>query len=120
MIKVFFNLPPGIHDAKWNDFVSHFGIGSRRIELVESMESMLLHLWDVGCKAVKIDGSFVTSKLKPSDFDGTWDPEGVDETELDIVIADEDKYLMKEKYNGELYRQDSIEARTRKSFDDFF
>ena len=81
---------------------------------------MLQHLRDAGCVSVKIDGSFVTSKLEPSDFDGTWDPDGVVKIELDPIIDSEDKYSMKDKYLGELYRQNTIEVATGKTFDEFF
>ena len=81
---------------------------------------MLLHLRDAGCVSVKIDGSFVTSKSEPDDFDGTWDPTGVDDTKLDQCINDMNKVLMYNKYNGELYPQNIIEAGSGKTFDEFF
>ena len=33
-----------------------------------------------------LDGSFVTAKEFPSDFDGCWDPDGVDGAKLDPVL----------------------------------
>ena len=113
-------LPSGIHEATWNEFCDRFITGLQREKLKQGMEPMLQNLRDAGCKSVKIDGSFVTSKLNPNDFDGTWNPDGVDFTILDSVINAGDKLLMKEKYLGELYRQDLIEAGSGKTFDEFF
>ena len=81
---------------------------------------MLQELYNAGCRSVKIDGSFVTSKLEPHDFDGTWDPTGVDETKLDQCINDMNGVLMYNKYKGELYPQNIIEAGSGKTFDEFF
>ena len=116
----FWNLPPGIHEARWGLFCKRFGFSRRRIRMIGNMQPMFLGLRDAGCKFVKIDGSFVTSKPNPNDFDGTWDPEGVDETMLDQCIDDMDGDLMYDKYMGELYPQDAIEMGSGKSFDDFF
>ena len=116
----FYNLPPGVHEATWVEFSEHFGFSRRRRKLLGKMRPMLSHMREVGCKFVKIDGSFVTSKPRPRDFDGTWDPNGVDETKLDPIIEDENKYSMIEKYMGELYRQDTIEGDSGMLFDDFF
>ena len=103
-------LPPGIHEATWNEFCDRLITGLQREKLKQGMEPMLQILRFAGCKSVKIDGSFVTSKLSPNDFDGTWDPKGVDRSRLDPIIDLEQKQLMKEKYNGELFRQSSIVA----------
>ena len=81
---------------------------------------VLQHLRNAGCKFVKIDGSFVTSKLIPKDFDGTWDPQGVNVTMLDESIKNMNGDLMYDKFMGELYQQDAIEAGTGMPFDDFF
>ena len=119
-VQGYLNLPIGVHEADWDEFCIRFITSLKRIRLKEGMEPMLLHLRDVGCKFVKIDGSFVTSNPDPNDFDGTWDPEGVDVIKLDPAIDDEDKNAMKEKFKGELYRQDTIEAGSGKPFDEFF
>ena len=119
-VQGYLNLPIGVHEADWDEFCIRFITSLERIRLKEGMEPMLQHLRDVGCKFVKIDGSFVTSKPKPNDFDGTWDREGVDVAKLDQCINDMNKGIMKEKYLGELYPQDAIESSSGKPFDEFF
>ena len=114
-------LPPGVYEATWEEFWKHFSNSWRRIILLRNLLRMLQHLRDAGCVPVKIDGSFVTSKLEPHDFDGTWDRTGVDVTpKLDESIFRMNGITMYKKYMGELYRQDAIEASTGRSFDEFF
>ena len=120
MIKVIWNLPPGEHEASWDEFCKRFGFSRSRKRMIGNMRQMLLGLRDAGCKFVKIDGSFVTSKPEPGDFDGTWDPRGVDRSKLDPIIDFEQKHLMKEKYLGEFFRQSTKVAGTNLTFDDFF
>ena len=95
-----FNLKQGEHETTWIEFSKLSGFTWRCRKIVRRMRPMLLHMRDVGCNFVNIDGSFVTSKINPNDFDGTWDPEGVDVTKLDPIIKNEDKFSMKEKYFG--------------------
>ena len=39
-----------------------------------------------GCSKVYIDGSFVTVKLEPGDYDACWDIDGVNVEALDSVL----------------------------------
>jgi len=39
-----------------------------------------------GCRRVYIDGSFVSAKEVPGDFDGCWEATGMDLTSLDPVL----------------------------------
>ena len=50
-----------------------------------------------------MDGSFTTSKNRPGDFDGCWEPEGVDLEKLDPVLQDfsNGRKAQKAKYSGE-------------------
>ena len=52
-----------------------------------------------------IDGSFVTDKIAPNDYDACWDPNGVKHDLLDPVLLradDAGKQLMAEKYGGDI------------------
>lgn len=57
------------------------------------------------CRTVYIDGSFVTAKEEPGDFDACWDAVGVDFDLLDPVLLDfEDaRKAQKERFRGELF-----------------
>ena len=52
-----------------------------------------------------LDGSFVTTKDQPADFDGCWDPSGVSGSQLDPVLLDfrPGRLAQKVKYSGELF-----------------
>jgi len=58
-----------------------------------------------GCSTVYIDGSFVTVKLEPGDYDACWDIDGVNVEALDAVFLDFSKGRMaqKRKYFGEFF-----------------
>lgn len=56
------------------------------------------------CRELYLNGSFVTNKKEPEDFDAVWDPEGVDNT-IDPVLRDmkarrDDR---KKKYGGDIF-----------------
>src|SRR5438128_12341174 len=80
------NLPPGLHKTSWHEFASRFGRSRHRRTLLQGLEKALGVLKGVGCKRAYIDGSFVTRKRKPADFDGCWDTDGVDVRRLDPVL----------------------------------
>ena len=50
------------------------------------LRAAMVSLKDAGCKTVYVDGSFVTGKERPGDFDACWEEEGVDPTILDPVL----------------------------------
>lgn len=72
--------------------------------------------------SVYIDGSFVTTKEIPADFDGCWDLEGVDISLLDPVLLDFDsgRLTQKAKYGGELFPAQFTENGAGKTFLEFF
>lgn len=71
-------LPSGIHDATWEEFVARFGWTPHRLALLAGLKAALDALRTAGCRRAYIDGSFVTAKAMPADFDGCWETEGVD------------------------------------------
>ncbi len=69
-----------------------------------------------------IDGSFVTTKVIPGDFDGFWDIGGVDRTRLDPVLMTfaEGRRAQKEKYGGEMFPAQAGADQFGTAFLDFF
>jgi hypothetical protein len=58
-----------------------------------------------GCRRVYIDGSFVTAKEVPGDFDACWEMVGVDADLLDpvlLIFADR-RAAQKARFGGELF-----------------
>lgn len=99
------NLPPGIYPATWEDISERFGANHYRKQILRGLKSALDNLKSSGCMKVFLDGSFTTAKRRPSDFDGCWDPEGVDLEQLDPVLQDfsNGRKAQKAKYNGEFF-----------------
>ena len=75
-----------------------------------------------GCRRAYIDGSFVTAKEKPADFDGCWETDGVDPALLDPVLVTFDPHcgVQKAKYGGELFFADAPADPAGTAFIDFF
>src|ERR1035441_4713144 len=98
------NLPPGVHDATWDELVAAFAFNDRRAELLQGLREALESLAEAGCRRAYIGGSSVTDKEFPRDFDGCWETAGVDPTLLDRELLDfrEARAAQKAKYGGEL------------------
>jgi hypothetical protein len=116
------NLPPGIHHANWADFWQRYGTNTKRLALLGGLRMALVNLSGAGCIRAYIDGSFVSSKEFPGDYDGCWDPEGVDPDLLDPILLkfDDHRFAMKVKFGGELFPSTMNEGRTNSSFLEYF
>jgi hypothetical protein len=115
------NLPPGVHDATWNEVKARFGDTSRRKQLLRGLEQVLRQLATAGCTSVLLDGSFVTAKSEPNDYDGAWETKGVDPDLLDQVLLEfsNARAAMKKKYGGEMFPA-GAPAAPSKTFREFF
>lgn len=114
-------LPPGVHQAPWAEVVSRFGLNSHRNRLLVGLYDALTSLAKAGCREVLLDGSFVSKKPLPDDYDGAWEPDGVDPDLLDPVLLDfsNGRAAMKAKFGGELFPA-SAEAGRGILYRDFF
>ena len=116
------NLPPGLHHANWEEFVQRFGINPHRLVLIGGLKRALKNLKKAKCKMVFIDGSFVTAKTHPNDFDACWDTTEVNIHEIDPIFFefDNNRIAQKRKYFGEFFPENMIEDSSRKTFLGFF
>lgn len=114
-------LPPGIHDATLQEVEQRFATNKTRRALFEGFKRGVQSLKRAGCKTVFLDGSFVSDKPFPGDFDACWVPEGMDDKELDPVLLDFDDHRKKQKlkYGGEFFLS-SILADGSRPFLEFF
>lgn len=98
-------LPPGIHVATLAEVELRFSTNPRRRAQFGGFIAALANLRRAGCSRVFLDGSFVTAKPRPGDFDACWDPNGVDPTLLDPVLLtfENSRAAQKAKYLGELF-----------------
>lgn len=116
------NLPPGVHWADWPEIVRRFGKNPHRVKLLEGFRIAIQELKAAGCKTVYLDGSFVTEKAQPNDFDACWDLIDVDPDKLDPVFLDFDnrRATQKARFFGELFPAQFSEGISGKTFLDFF
>ena len=116
------NLSPGIHEATWQEFSDHFGTTPYRRRLLAGLKAALEALRAAGCRRVYINGSFVTTKRRPNDYDGCWDIEGVNPDWLDPVLLtfDRGRAAQKAKYQGEFFPAQFREGSSGTTFLEFF
>jgi hypothetical protein len=116
------NLPPGIHETTWDEFATRYGTSARRQDLLAGLRSALESLRDAGCRRAYVNGSFVTNKPEPGDFDACWETDGVDPDLLDPVLLDfaDARRHQKEEYGGELFPADVAADAWGTRFLDFF
>ena len=116
------NLPPGVHVATWEDIQSTFGGSEHRDSLLAGLRNALESLAGAGCRRAYIDGSFVTSKEEPADFDACWEAAGVAPDLLDPVLLDfsDRRRAQKERFGGELFPADSAAEPSGTRFLDYF
>jgi hypothetical protein len=79
-------LAAGIHKASWSEVEARLGWNGWRRELLVGLKAVVRELAGAGCERAWLDGSFVTTKELPGDFDLVWDPDGVDIDALDAVL----------------------------------
>jgi hypothetical protein len=105
-------LPPGLHDATLDEVEQRFATNGTRARLMEGLRLGCEALRVAGCSVVYVDGSFVTEKPFPGDFDACWYPIGVDPTKLDPVLLDFDngRSNQKAKFGGEFFLSSGLAA----------
>jgi hypothetical protein len=116
------NLPPGIHEVSWSEFVARYGYTSHRLNLLAGLKTALDALRVAGCRRAYVDGSFVTAKEAPGDFDGCWEAAGVDGSLLDPVLLTfaSRRAAQKAKYLGELFPAYAVADPFGTAYLDFF
>ena len=98
-------LPDGEHEADWQELVERFGWNSRRRQLLDGLAEAIALLAAAGCHRIWLNGSFVTAKEEPADFDACWDLDDVDLDVLDPVLLDLSggRAAQKARFGGELF-----------------
>lgn len=98
-------LPPGIHPATLNEVATTFATNAKRRALYSGLLLAASALRVAGCATLYLDGSYVTAKAIPGDYDACWDPVGMDAAKLDPVFLDftNKRQAMKNKFGGEFF-----------------
>ncbi len=116
------NLPPGIHLVTWKQMVAALGFTPRRARLLTESKEAISLLKTAGCHTVYVDGSFVTAKPEPGDFDACWAVDGVDVNRLDPVFLDfsNSRARQKARFLGGFFPAELPEGLTGRMFLEFF
>jgi len=114
-------LPPGVHNATLEEVESRFTTSERRKRLFFGFREGVTALRKAGCRKIFLDGSFVTEKTNPGDFDVCWDSMGVDTGKLNPVFIDFSEGRKKQKgiFQGEFFPV-HLRADGKHTFLDFF
>ncbi|MCC7368734.1 MAG: hypothetical protein IT306_09950 [Chloroflexi bacterium] len=119
------NLPPGIHEATWDGLLARYGYTPHRLALLAGLKAALDSLRRAGCRRAYIDGSFVTAKEAPNDFDACWEMADVEFDSLDQlapVLLDwrNRRAAQKATFGGELFIAESAADPRGTPYLDFF
>lgn len=87
------NLPPGVHEATWDEIADRFDGTPERQRLLSALRAALDLLAAYGCRRAWLDGSFITDVeaaegRSPRDVDVCWDLAGVDLDRLTVVVPE--------------------------------
>ena len=98
-------LPEGIHWADMNEVQKRYGKNDHRKRLLSGFQRAVDALRSSGCSLIYLDGSFVTAKAFPNDYDACWEMKGVTLANLDPVLLDfsNRRAAQKAKYFGEFF-----------------
>lgn len=114
-------LPEGEHEVGWDEVVERFGWTARRRQLLDGLADAIDALTAAGCRRLWLNGSFVTAKDEPVDFDACWDTDGVDLDVIDPLLLDlsAGRAAQKARFGGELF-PNVVEAESGLVFAEFF
>lgn len=115
-------LPPGTHQASLDEVAAAFAINPWRRSLFDGLVDASGRLLRAGCPRVYLDGSYVSGKPKPADFDACWDPTGVDPAKLDPVFLQfaNGRAAQKTAFKGEFFPSSMLCRDVGQAFGEFF
>lgn len=98
-------LPEGIHWTDKDEVRTRYAMNDHRRRLMDGLDRALGALRAAGCLAIYLDGSFVTAKEFPADYDACWEAKGLTLNALDPVFLDfsNRRAAQKAKYFGEFF-----------------
>jgi hypothetical protein len=116
------DLPPGTHFSGWREIEKRLAFNHRRRALLAGFRDACEGLRKAGCRLGYLDGSFVTAKSLPGDFDACWDIQNVDDEKLDAVFWDfsNGRDAQKRRFLGEFFPAQLPEGATGRAFVEFF
>jgi len=115
-------LPSGIHETSWVEIQKRFASNPHRARLFGGLRAGGDALAGAGCRKLYVNGSFVTAKSLPEDYDACWDTYGVDPDSLDPIFFDfsNRRAAQKARFFGEFFPSTMTEIGSGKTYLDFF
>jgi len=115
-------LPAGIHIAGLSEVQTVLTSNGWRRGLFDGLLNACSDLAAAGCGRLYLDGSFVTDKPRPGDYDACWFPDGVVRTQLNPVFFDlsNGRAAQKAKYGGEFFPSTTKADGQGRTFVEFF
>mgnify|MGYP006427734865 CR=1 FL=1 len=119
-------LPLGSHTVTLSQIEKQYTYNYHRKKLFVGFKRGINSLRKAGCQIVYLDGSYITDKALPNDFDACWDTQGVD---INMLLNIEPVLLQfnnlraaqKAKFHGEFFPAQSQAENTNpfRTFLDF-
>lgn len=116
-------LPNGLHRMSLAQISATLTWTPRRAWLHLGLVRATHALRVAGCRTIILDGSFVTAKDYPGDYDAAFDPANVDGDLLDPILLRhvDGRRAMKAKYLGDIFPWGAAAcSKTGSTFLDFF
>jgi len=100
-------LPPGEHAATLSDVEHRYSTNPTRTAQFTGLKRAALALAAAGCPTLWLNGSYITDKAEPGDYDATFDAEPIDWITLglaepELLDFDAPRSTQKRTYGGEL------------------
>jgi hypothetical protein len=96
------NLPPGVHEATVKDVEQRFAYNTKRKVLFARLFEVCEILGGANCPRLYLDGSFITKKEEPNDYDLCYEWEGMVHTsEFEQFLRN--RKTAKERYLGDIF-----------------
>lgn len=115
-------LEEGIHEFSLQDFKAIFVYNPVRQKQYHGLLKAIENLKAAGCSTIYVDGSYVTQKANPGDYDVCVDYTGVNLSLLDPVFLKFENLRkeQKDKYDGEFFPHSSRADHNGTSYLKFF
>ncbi len=95
-------LPAGVYDATLVEIENRFAYNKTRKRLFEAMVKVVNMFREAKSPEIFLDGSYITTKPEPGDYDLCWEPSGVEPTD-ELLEFFSTKVDRKKIYLGDIF-----------------
>ncbi|PEK99506.1 hypothetical protein [Bacillus sp. AFS017336] len=116
-------LPPGIHNTSWEEFKNRYELNYKRKMQLKGLEKAIEEFYKAGCTCIYVDGSFVTKRSNPGDFDALYDLDEVNIESINPLLLDSSlngRDVQKKYYEGEFFPMNAKAHPNGTKFLDYF